>query len=130
VLPSAAEMAAFTSRVARGTGTGMTDAERVEFLRAVEVLKCALEGAQAQVLVEFEASQRAEQARAGVRGGRQGRGIAAQAGLARRASHHRGQRLLHLARRLQGMPETLAALRAGRISEFKATLIARATLSR
>jgi hypothetical protein len=126
-LPSASQVAAFTARVARGDGRAMSDAERVDFLRAAEVLKCALEGAQAQVTVEFEASQRAEQARAGVRAERQGRGIALQVALARRVSHHRGQRLLHLAKRLEDMPETLAALRRGRISEFKATLIARQT---
>jgi hypothetical protein len=126
-LPSAAEIESFTARVARGDGAALSDAERVDFLRAAEVLKCALEGAQAQVTVDFEASQRAEQARAGVRAERQGRGIAAQVGLARRASHHRGQRQVHLARRLAGMPETFAAFRAGRISEFKATLIARQT---
>jgi hypothetical protein len=126
-LPSAAELEGLTRRLAEGQGQTMSDAERVDFLRAAEVLTCALAGAQAQVAVEFDASQRAEQARAGVRAERQGRGIALQVALARRASHHRGKRLLHLAHRLQGMPETLAAFRAGLISEFKATLIARQT---
>jgi hypothetical protein len=126
-LPSAADLEVFTARVAGGDGRAMSDAERVDFLRAAEVLKCAVEGAQAQVTIELDASQRAEQAQAGVRGERQGRGIALQVALARRVSHHRGQRLLHLAKRLQDMPETLAAFRAGRIGEFKATLIARQT---
>ena len=63
--------------------------------------------------------------RAGVPAERQGRGVAAQVALARRASHHRGTRLLHLAHRLREMPETLAALRAGRITEFKASIITR-----
>jgi hypothetical protein len=126
-LPSAAEIEAFTARIVRGHGQAMDDVERVDFLRAAEVLKCALEGAQAQVAVEFEGSQRAEQARAGVRAGRQGRGIALQVGWARRVSHHRGQRLLYLAQRLQGMPETLAAFRSGLIGEFKATLVVRQT---
>ena len=123
-LPSAAEISDLTGRIAAGSGKAMTDAERIDFLRAAEVLKCALEGAQAQVSLEFEASQRAEQARAGVRAERQGRGIAAQIALARRVSHHRGKRLLHLANRLRGMPETLAVFRAGGITELKATLIA------
>ncbi len=127
VLPSSAEIASLTARIVAGHGRQMTDAERIDFLRAAEVLKCALEGAQAQVALDFEASQRAEQARAGVRAERQGRGIALQVGLARRASHHRGQRLLHLSRRLGEMPETFAAFRAGRITEFKASLIARQT---
>ena len=127
VLPAAAEFQAFAARVASGAATEMTDAERIDFLRVAEELKCVLEGAQADISVAFDASQRAEQARAGVRAERQGRGVAAQIALARRVSHHRGIRLLHLAHRLQELPETAAALRAGRITEFKAAIIARDT---
>ena len=47
---------------------------------------------------DFDASQRAEQARAGVPAGQQGRGVAAQVALARRESPHRGQQHLGLAR--------------------------------
>jgi hypothetical protein len=126
-LPSAAELQRLTARLAAGDGAGLTDAERVDFLRAAEELKCAAEAAQAQVAVDFDASQRAEQGRAGVSAQRQGRGIAAQIALARRVSHHRGQRLLHLAHRLVDMPETLAAFRSGRITELKASIIARDT---
>ncbi|HEY0948982.1 HNH endonuclease [Nocardioides sp.] len=127
VLPSAAEVQAFTARVSGGAASAMTDAERIDFLRAAEELKCALEGAQADVSVAFDASQRAEQARAGVRAERQGRGVAAQIALARRVSHHRGKKLLHLATRLQDLPETRDALRAGRITELKASIVARDT---
>lgn len=77
--------------------------------------------------LRFEAAARAEHARAGVRAERRSRGIAAQVGLARRASHHRGTRWVHLATRLREMPETFAAFRAGRITEFKATIITRLT---
>ncbi len=59
---------------------------------------------------------------------RQGRGIAAQVALARRESPHRGERHLGLAKVLQReLPFTLRALRAGRITEWKATLVARET---
>ena len=126
-LPSALEIHAFMARLATGHGAGMSDAERIDFLRAAEELKCVAEGAQAQVTLEFEASQRSEQAREGVRADRQGRGVAAQIGLARRASHHRGVRMLHLAQRLREMPETFAGLRSGRITEFKASIITRVT---
>jgi hypothetical protein len=127
VLPSAAEIQAFTARMSGASASAMTDAERIDFLRAAEELKCVLEGAQAEVSVAFDASQRAEQARAGVRAERQGRGVAAQIALTRRVSHHRGKKLLHLATRLQDLPETRDALRAGRITEFKASIIARDT---
>ena len=58
----------------------------------------------------------------------QGRGVAAQVALARRESHHRGQRHLGLAKIVSTeLPHTWAAWRAGRITEWKATLIARET---
>jgi hypothetical protein len=126
-LPSAAEIKTFMRRLATGEGSVMTDTERIDFLRAAEELKCAAEGAQVQVTVDFEASQRAEQATAGVPAERQGRGVAAQVALARRVSHHRGVRQLHLAQRLRDMPETLGVFRSGRITEFRASIITRLT---
>ena len=48
--------------------------------------------------------------------------------LARRESPHRGSRLVGLAQALvHEMPATMAALRAGEISEWRATLVARET---
>ena len=43
-----------------------TDAERIDTLRRLEVLKCAAEALQAEVTAAFDASQRAEQAAAGI----------------------------------------------------------------
>ena len=58
----------------------------------------------------------------------QGRGVAAQVALAQRESPHRGQRHLALARIVAAkLPHTWAAWREGRITEWKATLIARET---
>ncbi len=105
-----------------------TDTERIDTLRALEVLKCAAEAMQAQVTAAFDASQRAEQAAAGVPAERQGRGVAGQVALARRESPHRGQRHLGLAVILHGeLPHTMAAFRAGRITEWAATIMARET---
>ena len=57
-----------------------------------------------------------------------GRGVAAQVALARRESHHRGQRHLGLATIVATeLPHTWAAWRDGRITEWKATLVARET---
>jgi hypothetical protein len=59
---------------------------------------------------------------------RRGQGVGLQVALARRESHSRGARHLGLARTLAAeLPHTLAALRAGRISEWRATLICRET---
>jgi hypothetical protein len=113
---------------ARGGVGALSDAERVEFLRAVEELKAAGAAAQAQVTVAFESSQRAAQAAAGVPARRQGRGITEQVALARRVSPDQASTCVGLAKGLVvEMPHTLAALRAGRLSEWRATLLVRET---
>lgn len=58
-LPSAAEILEIADRIRRGDSRGMTDAERVDFLTAGEVLKAVVEGTQTQVTSDFVASQRA-----------------------------------------------------------------------
>lgn len=104
------------------------DAERIEHLRLLEQLKSAAAAAQAEVTVEFAASQRAEQAAAGLPRERLGQGVAAQVALARRESPHRGGQHLGLAQALvRELPGTLAELRAGRTSEWRATVVARET---
>ena len=45
-----------------------TDEERITQIRELEVLKCAAEAAQSVLTADFDASQREEQALAGVRG--------------------------------------------------------------
>ena len=104
------------------------DGERVDQLRALEELKCAAEGAQARLTAAFDASQRQREAAAGVPAERRGRAVAAQVALARRESPHRGRQHLGLALVLvDEMPGTAAALGAGRITEWRATLLARET---
>ncbi len=108
--------------------SGLDDAERVDAIRALEELVCSATAAQALLSAELDASQRTEQASAGEPAARQGRGVAAQVALARRESHHRGQRHLGLARIVAAeLPHTWAAWRGGRITEWTATLIARET---
>jgi Domain of unknown function (DUF222)/HNH endonuclease len=104
------------------------DAGRIDSIRALERLKCAAEAAQAVLTADFDASQRAAAAARGVRPERRARGIAEQVALARRESPHRGRQHLGLARVLRGeMPFTMAAFAAGRITEWRATLLARET---
>lgn len=105
-----------------------SDAERIDQIRALEDLKCAAAAAQAVLTADFDRSQRAEQATAGVPAERQGRGVAAQVALARRESPHRAQQHLGLAKILASeLPHTMAAFLAGRITEWKATLVGRET---
>ncbi|WP_427115472.1 DUF222 domain-containing protein [Pseudarthrobacter scleromae] len=100
----------------------------IDQLRALEELKAAAAAAQARVAVAFDLAQRAEQAEAGIPAAEQGQGVAAQVALARGESPSRGGRLLGLAKALVAeMPRTLAALDAGRLNEWRATLVVRET---
>ena len=108
--------------------TGVPDAERVDQLGLLESIKHACAGAQASVAVAFDASQREAQAAAGVPARDRGRGIAAQIALARRESPSRGSRHLGLAKALvHEMPHTMRHLAAGRVSEWRATIVGRET---
>ena len=124
----ASAVAAWTAELGARDGSGLSDAERIELIGALEDLANAARACQAVVTADFDASQRAEQARAGVAADQQGRGVAAQVALARRESPHRGQQHLGLARVLtREMPRTLAAFRAGRVTEWQTTLMVRET---
>jgi hypothetical protein len=109
-------------------GEGADDVERIDLIRALEELKSAAEGAQAVLTAAFDRSQRAEEAAAGVPAERRGRAVAAQVALARRESPHRGRQHVGLALVLRDeLPGTGSALRAGRITEWRAMLLARET---
>ncbi len=104
------------------------DRARIALLSALESLKAAAAATQARVAVEFDRSQRQEQREAGVLSAKVGVGVAEQIALARRESPTRGSRLLGLAKALvHELPHTLAALSAGELSEWRATIIAQAT---
>src|SRR5215207_5739582 len=108
--------------------SGLDDQGRIDAISELEQLICVATAAQASLAVELDESQRAEQEAAGVPHAQRGRGVAAQVALARRESHHRGQRHLGLAKIVATeLPHTWAAWRDGRITEWKATLVARET---
>ncbi|WP_432479232.1 HNH endonuclease [Nocardioides sp. GXQ0305] len=88
------------------------DAGRVAEIRALEELKSAAEARQAALAIELADS----------------RATALEVALARRESHHHGRRHLGLARVVSGeMPHLWSAWRAGRMSEWRVTLVARET---
>jgi len=104
------------------------DAERVDQIRLLEELKSAAAAAQAKVAADFDASQRAEQVAADVRAKDVGKGIAAQVALAKRESPARAQRFLGWSKILvRELPATFAELQAGRITEWRAQIVARET---
>ncbi len=100
----------------------------MESIRALEELACTITAAQAQLAVHLDTSIRESAAGRGVPAAQQGRGVAAQVAFARRVSPHRGQQLLGLAKVVATeLPHTWTAWRTGRITEWKATLLARET---
>lgn len=91
-----------------------------------ERLKAAAAAAQARATALWSAKRRAAEAAAGVPTRKRGRGLAAEVGLARRDSARKGDQHLGFAKALVNeMPCTLAALEAGALSEWRATLIVR-----
>ena len=108
--------------------SGLRDPDRIDAIAALEELVCVATAAQASLTRELDASQRAKQASSGVPAPRQGNGVASHVALARRESPHRGRQHLGLAKVVAAeLPHTWSAWRSGRISEWKATLIARET---
>ena len=108
--------------------TEIADSDLVDLMRVLEELKSAAAAVQARAAAAFDASQRRAQSRAGVQADQLGRGIGAQVALARRDSPHRGARHLGFGKALvHEMPHTLAALSAGVLSEWRATLLVRET---
>lgn len=100
----------------------------IDEIRALEQLVCAAQARQARLAAAFDRSQRAELAARGVPAERRGRGIAEQVALARRESPHRGRQHLGLAKVLETeLPHTSAAFSSGRITEWRAMVIARET---
>lgn len=106
----------------------LDDTDRIDLIEVLERLKGACAGAQARLSSDYATSRTAELRSQGVSVARATRGIGAELALARRESPSRGRLHLRLARTLVGeMPATYAALCAGRITEYAAGLVVRAT---
>jgi hypothetical protein len=106
----------------------LSEVELVEALRSAEEEKCRLEALQVGLTARLDEVVRRRHAAAGVRPEKQGAGVASQVALARRESPNRGARHLGLSKILVvELPHTLAAMRAGWCTEWRATLVARET---
>jgi len=99
----------------------------VDRIRALEDTKARLCAEQAELTVRLDAAVRARHEQARVPAARRGRDVAGLVGYARRESPAKGSRLLGLAHALAEQPHTLAAMKAGVLSEWRATLISRET---
>lgn len=105
----------------------LSETELVDAIRDLEEQKCRASALQARLTRELDAAVRARHAQAGVPLAQRGRDVPALVAYARRESPARGSRLLGLARSLAELPHTEAAVLAGRLSEWRATIIARET---
>lgn len=106
----------------------LDDKGRVDLIGRLEAVKGAAEATQARVSVALAESIEAKRAAAGVPRDKRSAGIGTQVALARRESPWRGSRHLGMSKALVGeMPATLAALQAGQITAWGATLVVRAT---
>src|SRR5271170_1640605 len=98
----------------------------VELIAELERVKCAAAAGQARAAAALDASRRATEAAEGIPAARRGRGVASEIALARLDSPARGNRHLGFAKALVNeMPYTLAALEAGVLTEWRATLVVR-----
>ena len=124
---STADLAELLDRLP-GLDVGVPDTERIDQIGLLESIKAAAAGAQARASVAFAESQREQRAAQGVPARERSRGLSAQVALARRESPHRGSRHLGLAEALvRELPRTFEHLRAGRVSEWRATVVCRET---
>jgi hypothetical protein len=102
------------------------EAALITRIAELERVKSGAAAGQARAAAALDALRRANEADAGVPAAQRGRGVASEVALARRDSPARGGRHLGCAKAsVHEMPHTLAALEAGRLSEWRATLIVR-----
>jgi hypothetical protein len=105
---------------------GADESVLIARIAELEVAKSVAAAGQARAVVKLDALRRSKEEAAGVPATRRARGLANEIALARRDSPARGSRHLGFAKALvYEMPHTLAALEAGRLSEWRATLIVR-----
>ncbi|MEH3141558.1 MAG: DUF222 domain-containing protein [Mycobacterium kyogaense] len=101
-----------------------SEAELREVITRCEQLKAEAAAAQARATALWAHKRRAAEQASGMPAAKRGRGLASEVALARLDSPARGGQHLGFARALvEEMPHTLAALKAGVLTEWRATLI-------
>ncbi len=107
---------------------GAVQAEWVDLLGELEAVKNAITATQARLTVALDEATRADEARQSIRAERRGRGVPNQVGAALRVSPHAGAGFVSTSRVwVTQMPHTFAALQAGVLSQWRATILVRET---
>ncbi|GAA1480703.1 HNH endonuclease signature motif containing protein [Gordonia sinesedis] len=105
-----------------------SESNATQRIAALEELKAACAAAQARETARIDELRRRDEECRNVPRRKQGRGLASEIGLARKASPRKGAQYLGFARALvHEMPHTLAALTSGVLTEWRATLVVRET---
>ena len=102
------------------------EAELIDRIAELERHKCAAAAEQAELTAKLDTIRRARESAQGLPAAKRAKGLASEIALARRDSPNRGNRHLGFAKALiHEMPHTLAALKAGLLSEWRVTLVVR-----
>jgi hypothetical protein len=102
------------------------EATLIDRIAELERFKSVAAAGQARLTATLDQKRRAREAAEGVPAAKRARGLGSEIALARHDSPNRGGRHLGFSRALvHEMPHTLAALEAGALSEWRATLIVR-----
>jgi hypothetical protein len=126
--PSLEEIQGWRARAQDVTGAGSNEANAIDQIRALEELKATAAAAQARLTAHLYATRTRRETAADTPARKRCAGLGAEVALARRVSPHQGNRHLGVALALtREMPHTLAALSAGQISEWRATLVIKET---
>ncbi len=105
-----------------------TEADAAARLTVLEDIKSACAAAQVRETARLDELRRADEELRKIPKSRQGRGLAAEVGLARKASPQKGSQYLGFARALaHEMPNTRQALADGTLTEWRATILVRET---
>ncbi|MFE7504328.1 HNH endonuclease [Promicromonospora sp. NPDC057488] len=107
---------------------GAVQAEWVDLLGELESVKNAITATQARLTVALDEATRSGEAAQSIRAERRGRGVPNQVGAALRVGPHAGAGFVSASRVwVTQMPCTFAALQAGVLSQWRATLLVRET---
>ena len=122
--PEARWLAGMVGELAELPAAVDDDAARIDVIAELERLRSAVAAAQLRVVETFTVSQEAANRALGFEARAARRGVPEQVGLARRVSPASASRQLSQARMLvRELPDTLALLQDGEISEFVATVV-------
>ncbi|MGV9710722.1 HNH endonuclease [Gordonia sp. NPDC003424] len=104
-----------------------SEPQATDRLTILEEIKSAATAAQVRETGRLDDLRNADEVARKVPKARQGRGLSAEIGLARKASPQRGAQYLGLARAMAEMPHTYAALQTGVLTEWRVTILVRET---